>query len=667
MSDKDLKVKISVEGDTSGAKAVEASLKDVKAAAQDTEDELSKLLREQAEWSAKMRGQLDGVDGGAKPPPLPGGGPSTGDIAAGAGIGALGATAAIEAMGLVVKAGAALAQALGNGAAEAVNLAQELNSLPADKAAELRAELGPLADIIDANSVTLLELGEASKQANQQLENFWTMAGVRLAPALRDMAQAAAGVDLSPIANGIGDTFGGAMVLVNRTGEAFGKVNASVQEFIPGMDLGTAALQATNSALSGVIPGYGALALAVSGLTAVNQEALAAEQARQAVLAADEKWAREQTAQAERAKAIAEAGAQAREALLSTEERIAAIKERQAALLAQTQPDAAAIKEAAANEQLLITLDAKLAKEQEAAAITEETTQKNREAYELQVALAEAVAAGNGPEQERLQYAIDYAAAIRSAGEGNEDLARRQADAQAAQRATAATKAAAAEKKKEDAERMAALRDQAALERAKSQTRLAELKASGADQKAMDAERIAEAEKLRVIELEIAKLRGDAAQTEALQAEARKQEALALQASQQTAAATPGSPSPQTPGGELINGTNRRRGSITSDVFETGIDAGTSLLDQYTANKDKAVGERGGKSPLGADPKSSIGESAKDIKATSEAITAEMEAIAESAKQFAAAAKSLDGKALAKLRADLDALTAKVNSIAKQT
>ena len=64
-----------------------------------------------------------------------------------------------------------------------------------------------------------------------------------------------------------------------------------------------------------------------------------------------------------------------------------------------------------------------------------------------------------------------------------------------------------------------------------------------------------------------------------------------------------------TRGGDLVSGSNRRRGATESDAFgENALNLvpGQSLLDQYKQNRDRAVGAVGGQSILGNDPKTSV-------------------------------------------------------------
>jgi hypothetical protein len=130
-----------------------------------------------------------------------------------------------------------------------------------------------------------------------------------------------------------------------------------------------------------------------------------------------------------------------------------------------------------------------------------------------------------------------------------------------------------------------------------------------------------------------------------------------------------------TKGGDLIGGTNRRRGAITSDSFETGIDAGRSLLDDYLARRRAPVGAIQGKSILPADPTSSAPQSgqaaaaakqvADALKASEQAITAALDEAAQSADM--AGVESAVRQLANRLKKSISDLEKKIEAVATST
>ncbi len=503
------------------------------------------------------------------------------------------AGAAYAAYNALSAAVASVREHLAMGLEAAAGFNEQLRTLPTEKADELRVKLGPLADLIDANSVALEEFAQKSADADLEAEKFWTTIAVRAVPALNELRDAAKGPETSDLANRLGTDLSGAAHLaasgISGLDSVLQKGKTSIDDvaskitaqLFPGLKFLETALNAAGNAWQGYDE---------------QQQAAARSAQEQARLAA---------AQASTTEAITAARTSALEAQLPLEERLIAVRERQAALIdAANNGDEKSRKQAADLEKELVALDAQIAKQKEAEDQKRSAQQAAADDYEQRLRLQEATNAGEQNTIDLLKQEIAYRAALKATGDSGiaERAASAEADAQEARRKEAAAKKQADAKKgqaetdkksqqaeeayKKQQEILQAKRDELELE-----TRINEAKAVGNQ---------AEVAKLEWIKEYNSLLDKGATDDEARRA------ANATSAVRSTNSANPEStPSAYVAPGEIVPGSNYRRGMTQSDTsfaYAQADQTGGSLLDAYMANQNTPVGAIGGKSILPADP-----------------------------------------------------------------
>lgn len=640
---REVKINIGTTADTSGVDKAKAAIQGLGADAKNASVEIAQADDKLAALQEEMRGKF--ADAGkrlealraeaATTPPLPG----NQDPASG--VGDLKGAAALSAasLAIIVKVAGDMKQAFDQGAKAAGELNEQLRTLPADKAAELRNQLGPVAELLDANSDAIAAFAARSREAEQATQNFWIAMAARAIPSLNELREATGSIDLQPLGEGLGNVVGG--------GAAVASDGLRGLNYLLGENK-TTALGLGEVLLSTVNPSIAQTIALLNARGAAEADASAAAQAarRQANEGTDEISARAFT-EAE----ISKARIAALEAQLPAEKRLAAVRERQAQLIEEgAKGSTDAVAEAAALEKVAVSIQAQIDKQAEADRIKQESAAAAVSAYETQVQTTEAVAAGNTVEAERLRYAQDYAAALKSAN-GDEGLASRMAVAQAKQRTDAAAardaerlaKAAAAEedlattlaiaeaRSRGDEESAARIKNEADIRREQASLREKGLTDEDRLNQLANARRsslesiLAEKNKEREADIAIAEAKAvgnkeEAAKLEwlklyqALQAKGYSEDQArraANAAAMQAAGADPNGAPYARPGtnapGELFAGTNRRRGATESDAFgenALNLKPGESLLDQYKANQSRAVGAINGKSILPADPTS---------------------------------------------------------------
>lgn len=678
MADK-VKVEIVTSADVSGADQAEKAIQRVERAAANASDPLKQLQDEIGSRLDNASKRIESLPAGDEA------GAAGGGIADLAGSAAA-ATAAVAAYQALSAAVDYVRDRLAQGLEAAAGFNEQLRTLPADKADELRQSLGPLADLIDANSVALDEYAKRQADAKIEAEKFWAEIAVRAVPALNQLQDSLKGEGAGELAKRLGTDLAGASHLaaagVNGLNYILSKVKTSTAE-------------AGESFARYLLPNLSALekwlnlaGRAWEAYDLKQQEALKGEKIAAAT--------------AETAKAIAEARTSALEAQLPLEDRIVSIRERQARLLdAANSGDEKARKEAAALEKQIVGLEGLVAKEKEVAEQKRATAAAAASDYELRLQLQEATNAGDQNTIDLLKQQIAYRAALKATL--NEETAQRaakiEADAQTKSRAEEAAKkeieaakgqretdrksqqaADAYEKqqellksKREELELETQINEAKALGNKEEVARLEwkkeynELTAKGfSDEEATRAVNARAAANSAVLqakreELELetqineAKALGNEAEVARL--EWKKQynsltakgftddEARRAANAQSAASGAWRAPTEYVPPGQVAPGTNYRRGRTQSDASFAMAQAdqnGGSLLDAYYANRGKPVGSIGGKDPTAA-ASAQQNPAAEAAKKLAEEVK---KSNSETAKQIEQAVKSADNAAV---------------------
>lgn len=635
MADK-VQIDIVTTADTSGASKAEAAIKNVGAAAKDSSSELEKLRADAAAINAQSIGSI--------PPPLPEAGgsnlpPSVAGLASPAGA----AAAAALAISALNAAYQELAANINKGALDAAKLADELRTLPSDKAQELRDRLGPVADLLDANSVALAEYAKHSADAELESQKFWISMSTRAVPALNELREAAKGPETNDLANRLGtDLAGGAHLAAQGIIGLDGllqKVNTSATT------AGEGITRYLFPGLSGLETLLNAAGQAWEDYDSKSQSAAKAAQEQERILSAGRVTE----------EAIAKARAEALESQLPLEEKLAAVRARQAELLFSANGgDDKSRAGAAALEKEAVGLESQIKKQNESAAAKRKAQEEANADIGLRLQLQEATNAGDQKNIDLLKQQIAYRSTLKSSG-GNEGLAERaasaEADAQQKRRADADAKElearqkytesltfGAKEKSDNQQEMLAKKRDELELE-----TAINEAKAIGND---------AEVAKLQWIKQYNALLGQGFTDDEARRA---ANAASAARAAGPDAAG----PSNYVKPGELAPGGNFRRGRTQSDLsyaMSQADQTGGSLLDAYNANRSTPVGSIGGNDPTKSSGTDKLSASGKSLESAGDKMDG-------AAGKVASAIDSLAGN-ISGLSAKVDSTTQKLEAVA---
>lgn len=602
MADK-IQIEIATSADTSGAEKAEQAIAQIGKAADKDVDSLKALQEEMAARFSAQKDRIDNIGGGATPPPLPGEGMDIPGVIPAAAAASLVKTS-LQAVKAVYDE---VAQAMAKGTQQAIEFSEQLRTLPSDKADELRERLGPVADLLDANSSAIAEYAKHAKDAEHASENFWIALQARAIPALNELRESAgAGKDISDLGIRLGtDLAGGAHIAA----ESLRLVDAK---------LGDTKITVGNLSEALLRLAFPTIAGADGWLNKVGEAALANEKkVRDAADAAD--GGARIAANADKVAAdVAQARADAEQALLPAAERIAALREKQAGLMGQaSRGDEKAGAEAAAIEKQIVGLENKQKLEADADANKEKTVAATKAEAEERIRLNEAIASGKKEQEDLIRAKLAGEQVLKSTGD--RELAARAYNAEAkiladrrakgeqqqADRKKAEDERAAAEtqreddRKKREEESIAKKREELELE-----TRINEAKATG------NKEEVAKLEWLKTYNRLLSQK--DASGNQIFSDEDARRAANAQSASSPLAPEASHYVKPEASHyvkpGDLAPGTNKRRGLLESDEMwdnSLNLQPGESLLDQYKANQSRAVGSIGGKSILGADPKSS--------------------------------------------------------------
>lgn len=478
-----------------GAEATARAVEKVGAAAEKAAGQMDNLARSEKEefdaWEKATFGEidrkLDAMEARNAAPTLPsaGGDESLASIMATT----LAYTAAAGAVG-------AFLYRLADGAKTAAETARTMQDMDEATRKATIEGMGPLGDVIGQNMDRLAAFADDMEQVTKKVDDFWTAAGARLAPALGDVADGLAKVDTAASGAALGDIFGGAFLYANDLFVTIGKLSGVSDE-------AAASAMGIRNSLIAAIPGGTALLDTFEALIKKSRGLDDSESARQAA--------------SERQAAAADAVFQRqKEQQLSTAEQIAIAQDRQNQAIASGRKE-----EAVALVDIIAKLQARQQAEKDTTAQQDKSKAETLAQVQARIALNEAVAAGDQAAQAELRSQQEYQSVLKQTG--NEELARRAqaADLAARQRSE---EDRAAEKSRSDAE--AQIRDQMALEREKAQTRLKELEASGASDSALAQQRQDDLEVILSLEARIAELKGKSSQQAAVADEQRKQAAI---------------------------------------------------------------------------------------------------------------------------------------------
>ena len=653
MSDK-VKIDIQTTADTSGATQTEQALARIGKTADKDVDSLKQLQDEMAAIFAAQKSRLDNV---ATASPSAEAGAAVGSEAL---LGpAAAAGAALVAVQQLEAAYKAISAAIEHGTSQAAQFSEQLRTLPSDKAQELRDRLGPVADLLDKNSGAIAEYARHSQDAEHATENFWIALSARAIPALNELREASGNPEYSKLGETLGDTVGGGAHIAAQGMDALNAV------------LGKTGISAEDAVVAFLKWKFPLLGEIVTQLDNIGAAAADSSQKSEAALLAQNAGVDKLSAAASLAASIAQARASALEAQLPLEERLAAVKERQAALsadaVANSNPKSEA--EAANLEKVIVAIQAQIDKQKEADDQRRQSQAEAIEDYTRRLALQEATTAGDQKRVDLLKQEIANRQALKATGDDGlaERAAAAVADEQAKRRADADAKAKEAAEKsqarvdelskkneesyKKEQEAIAKKREALELE-----TRLNEAKATGNK---------AEEERLKWLEL-YNRLRE---QTDSAGNNIYTEDQARRAANAQTAAQNPATSAYVAPGtkpGDILAGTNFRRGRDQSDSSFAMSEAdsnmggpGGSLLDAYNKTKGLPVGSVGGNNPTASTGKNG----AEDVQKAAADLAKQSDNIKSAASTLAAAANSLNGDGLTTLKTAVATLTTQVQAL----
>jgi hypothetical protein len=424
MADK-VQIEIVTTADTSGASKAEEAIKNIGRAADKDVDSLKALNEEMAARFAAQKEQINNIGQGG----------------AGAG-GGLPIPPVVDVSNLI-KGGLqavqaaydAIAKAVEHGTQQAIEFNEQLRTLPTEKADELRQRLGPVAELLEANSGAIAEYAKHSQDAERATENFWIALSARAIPSLNALREASGSPELSGLGVKLGNVVGGGAQVATEGLRGVDFILKKTQT--SSQDLLETFLRWKFPAIYALTTDLGMLGDAAADAAAKSQAELTAANAETDKL----------SAAASVQYSIDQARAQAVEAQLPLEERLAAVRERQAALKADAvNGDTKAEAEAASLEKVIVSIEHQIEKQKEADALRKQAQDEANRDLDLRLQLQEATNAGDQKTIDLLKQQIAYRAVLKSSG-GDEGRAERaasaEADAQAKRRADAEAKAQA--------------------------------------------------------------------------------------------------------------------------------------------------------------------------------------------------------------------------------